>query len=418
MRFRWACLTVCASQFWGCDNPRPTLTRVEPGQAYSDSEVRLTLVGDGFIPATTLDPGSGRRVAVIDGFRAIIGKGNAWAELTDLAWQSTGQMTASLPIGLAAGLPSGYLDVDLVDPRGQSAVLENGFYELGRDLTPPVVTFISPAADTPVGPGTILHASIHASDAPLGALTALEWTYVENGVERGTTKCLVAELAVEADCAFQVKVSPNLNGGETIQIVADAVDASLAKNLGETILAFTVQAKATLASIWPVSGGTAGGTDIVITGSGFIAGSQALVDDVPIFLDGGVVLDNHTISGHVPAHAEGPATVTVRTPLGDALGKQGFSYLPPPLVKAIAPSIGDTVGGTAVVLTGQNFSADTRIYFGSTLESAVPLLQLFLQNDNSIIGRAPAGSGQTTVWALDQALGFTRLPNAFGWRTP
>jgi hypothetical protein len=35
-----------------------------------------------------------------------------------------------------------------------------------------------------------------------------------------------------------------------------------------------------------------------------------------------------------------------------------------------------------------------------------------------IVGHAPMGNGQTTVWAVDEVLGFTRLPNAFSWRAP
>jgi hypothetical protein len=418
MRFRWACITLCAAQFWGCENPRPVLTGVEPGEAYSDAVVQLTLTGDNFLPATTLDPASGSRVDVIDGFHVLIGKANAWAELTNLAWQSKGQMTASLPGDLADTLPDENLDVELWDPRGQKTVLKNAFYELGRDLTPPIALFTSPAQDTPVGAGTLLRGSIHASDAPPGVLASLVWTYSEDHVDLNSASCSNAELAASADCAFQVRVSPNLKGGELIQIVAIATDASKNHNSYTTTLSFTVQARATVQSISPTSGGTAGGTDVVITGSGFIAGSQAILDGVRLFPNGGIVINETTLSGHVPAHAAGTPSIIVSTPLGDASGNLTFTYLPPPLVETIAPSAGAATGGTAVVLTGKGFSKDTRIYFGSTLDSAVPLVGVYLQSDSTIIGLTPAGSGQTWVWAFDEALGFTRLPTPFTWRTP
>ena len=419
MRFRWVCLTLCASQFCGCENPQPALIRVEPGQAYSDHDVRLTLLGDGFLPATTLDPASGRRVAVIDGFHARIGKDVGWAELTDLAWQSTGQMSASLLNASASGLPRGYLDVQITDPRGQRAALPNAFYEFGPDVTPPTITFTSPAPDAPVGPGTLLRGNFHASDAPPGALAELGWTYSEGGVARTSSSCRVTLQATEVDCGFQVKVGQSLRGGEQIQIVANAIDASAARNRTEATLSFTVLARPTIGSISPSSGGTAGGTDVVITGTSFLPGSQAILDGVPLFPDGGIVIDEHTLSGHVPAHGESSTVIVVRTPLGDAIGPPlVFTYLPPPLVETITPSTGAATGGTAVALTGKGFSKDTRIYFGSTLDSAVPLTQLFLQSDSAIIGRAPAGSGQTWVWAFDETLGFTRLPNRFTWRTP
>jgi hypothetical protein len=71
-----------------------------------------------------------------------------------------------------------------------------------------------------------------------------------------------------------------------------------------------------------------------------------------------------------------------------------------------------------VALTGEGFTAGTQIYFGSTLDYAVPLTELFLQSDTTIIGRAPAGSGQTWVWAFDEGLGYSRSPTPFTWRSP
>jgi hypothetical protein len=394
------------------------LTQVEPGQAYSETDIRLTLVGDGFIPATTLDPTSGSRVAVTDGFHARMGRDARWAELDNLVWQSTGKLEAWLPQAAAADLPTGYLDVTITDPRGQGATLTQAFDELGPDVEPPTVTFTSPAADTPVGPGTILRGRFHASDGPLGALDELSWTYSEAGLPRPMPNCPPTARAAEADCDFQVKVGTTLRGGELVQIVAAAVDASAAQNRGEATLSFTVRARPTVQAITPSSGGSAGGTDVVLTGTGFLPGSQAILEGTPLFPEGGIVIDENTMSAHVPAHKEGSAAISVRTPLGDAIGILVFTYLPAPLLETIEPNAGVTAGHTPVTLTGKNFSASTQIYFGATLDSALPLAELFVQSDTSIIGRTPAGSGATTVWAFDEALGFTRLANAFTWRNP
>jgi hypothetical protein len=391
---------------------------VEPGQAYNETTLRLTLEGQGFIPTTTIDPTSGSRVAVTDGFYARIGRDPTWAELTDLVWQSTGQLAGSLTKESAAGLPIDYLVVQIWDPRGQQATLARAFYELGADLTPPFVSFTSPPANTLVGPGTILRGRFHASDGPLGALADLSWTYVESGVTRPMPDCPVADRASEADCDFQVRVGTGLRGGETIQIVAAAIDASAASNRGEQTLGFTVRARPTVASISPSSGGSAGGTDVVITGTGFLPGSQAILEGVPLFPEGGIVVDERTLSAHVPAHKEGSAAITIRTPLGDALGAVYFTYLPPPQVETIVPNTGSPAGRTAVILTGNNFSVSTRIYFGSSLNSAVLLGELVVQDSNTIIGQTPAGSGSTTVWAFDDSLGVTWLVNGFTWRNP
>ena len=418
MRFRWALLQLSVGLALGCENPQPTLTGVEPVQAYSDSDLRLTLAGHDFVPATILDPLSGRRIATSDGFSARIGKGGAWAKLDSLDWLSTGVLAASLPGAAAGQLPVGSLDVELTDPRGHLATLTNAFGELGADMTGPSITFTSPAQGTLLAAGMGLHGSFVASDTPPGTIANLGWTSYENGLARATARCLLTPGQDHADCAFQVTVSQTLGEGDVVRIVADATDASANHNRAEASLSIVLRGKPSMLSIFPDSGGTAGGTDVVITGTGFLPGSQAALDGKLLFPDGGIVIDESTISGHVPAHAAGSATLAVHTPLGNAGGSTLYTYLPPPLLTSIAPGSGAAAGGTAVAITGDNFGASTRIYFGTTLTDALPLQELFRQSSTSIIGRAPPGSGQTTVWAFDDALGFTKLAGGFTWRTP
>jgi hypothetical protein len=203
-----------------------------------------------------------------------------------------------------------------------------------------------------------------------------------------------------------------------VRIVAEATDTALHPNLAQLPLDIRLHDKPSLSSISPSRGGTAGGTDILVFGSGFLAGSQALIDGEPLFPEGGIVVDENTISGHTPAHAAGTGLLTVRTPLGQVDATRPFTYLSPPLIAAIEPAAGPPAGGTAVSIMGANFSADTRIYFGPSLDDALPLAEQFVQNDSAIVGRAPAGRGPTTVWAFDDALGFTKLLGGFTWGTP
>ena len=97
---------------------------MQPPQAYSDGDTRLTLLGRDFVPATILDPLSGRRIATSDGFAARIGAAGQWTELSDLDWLSTGALAVSLPSAMAQRLPAAPLDVEITDPRGQVDVLE------------------------------------------------------------------------------------------------------------------------------------------------------------------------------------------------------------------------------------------------------------------------------------------------------
>jgi hypothetical protein len=110
--------------------------------------------------------------------------------------------------------------------------------------------------------------------------------------------------------------------------------------------------------------------------------------------------------------------VVVHTPLGETKVTVAFQYLAPPQILAIDPSVEDLSGVTQIKIAGQNFSQKTRIYFGTTLESGLPLVQSTWKSATLITGVVPAGHGQASVWAFDADLGFTVLEHAFSWRTP
>jgi hypothetical protein len=298
------------------------------------------------------------------------------------------------------------------------ATLTGGFLDLGLDSTPPRLAFTSPSPDALFAPGMLLRGSFHAAKTPPGTIATAGWTAYENGYPRVSARCFVGPGAAEVDCGFQFTISQTLGEGDSVRVVADATDASASANQAEASLVISLRAKPSILSLSPASGGTAGGTDLLILGNDFPAGSQATIDGELLFPGGGIVVDEHTISGHTPAHDAGRGTIAVHTPLGDANGSLEFIYLPPPLIATITPETGTAAGGTAVAITGANFSDSTRIYFGPTLDGAAPLAEQFVQADTSIVGRTPAGSGPTTVWAFDATLGFTKLVGGFTWRTP
>ena len=95
MRFRWALLPLLLGLPLACDNPEPSLFAVDPSQGVSDGDLRLLLRGQGFIPATLLDPRSGRRIATSDGFSARLVATDRWVELSALSWLSTETLAPS-----------------------------------------------------------------------------------------------------------------------------------------------------------------------------------------------------------------------------------------------------------------------------------------------------------------------------------
>jgi hypothetical protein len=184
-------------------------------------------------------------------------------------------------------------------------------------------------------------------------------------------------------------------------------------------LSFTLKDKPAISSMNPETGGTAGGTDVVILGSGFLPGSTATLDDQPLLPDGGIRVSNTMISGYTPAAREaGTPRIVVHTPMGDASAIGLFRYKASPVLLSIWPDHGPPSGGTGVTISGANFGTNMRVYLGATLDEAVALEALVVQGTTSIIGVTPAGSGTTTVWAVDDALGFAKLRDGFTWGTP
>jgi hypothetical protein len=414
-------LLVFAGLVAGCENPRPSISAVTPNQAYSSDSIVLMVVGDNFVPASIVDPDQGRRIALSEGFSIRVTDGTYSIDLADVAWLSPHQVTGYLAAQAALELRPGLLDVEVVDPRGQRDTLQAAFHELGPDQVPPAVVFDSPAAETPFAPGMLLRGSFHATEVSPGRLSSLGWTYLENGrppAEPVGASCLPPAQATTADCAFQAKISSGLAEGDVVTIVASAQDSADPPNLTQTQLPIPLRAVPTLTSIWPARGGTMGGTDIIVTGTGFVPGTTASVDGVPLFPNGGIVVDSNTLSGHVPPHPEGAAPLRVHTPLGDAAIVMSFHYLDPPKIDGIMPAVGSAAGGTPVTVEGSNFTRQTQIYFGSTLARALPLAKPSLTSAGSIAGTAPAGSGPTTVWAFDPELGFSELPDGFTWSAP
>jgi hypothetical protein len=414
-------LLVFAGLVASCENPRPSISAVTPDQAYSGDSIVLTVAGDNFVPASIVDPDQGRRIALSDGFHIRVSDGLRSIDLAEVAWLSPHQMKGFLAGQVAVELQPGPLDVEVVDPRGERDTLPAAFHELGPDLIAPVVVFDSPAAEAAFAPGMLLRGSFHATDTSPGRLSSLGWTYLENGrppAEPVAASCVLPAQATAGDCRFQATIGSGLTEGDVVTIVASAEDSADPPNLTRTEFSIRLRALSTLTSVWPARGGTLGGTDVIVTGTGFVPGTTASVDGVPLFPNGGIVVDSNTLSGHVPPHAEGTAPLRVHTPLGDAARVVSFHYLAPPQIDGIAPAVGSPAGGTSVTIRGSNFTRQTQVFFGSTLVDALPLAEASLASGTAIAGKAPAGSGITTVWAFDAELGFSALRDGFTWSAP
>jgi eukaryotic-like serine/threonine-protein kinase len=114
-----------------------------------------------------------------------------------------------------------------------------------------------------------------------------------------------------------------------------------------------------LTGISPASGATGGGTSVTITGTGLAGAKGVSFGRAP----GRITADTATqITVTSPSGNPGTVNIIIVTPGGTTAGQ--FTYVAPPVVRAISPTSGPTGGGTSVTITGAGLAGATRVSFG------------------------------------------------------
>ena len=134
----------------------------------------------------------------------------------------------------------------------------------------------------------------------------------------------------------------------------------------------------TVAAVSPASGAAAGGTTVMITGTGMSGATAVSFGSLAVsdFICG----DTQCAAVSPPATAAGPVDVTVTTPQGvsPVSANDEFAYTasmttppgPAPAVSGLDPPTGPASGGTTVVISGTNLSGVTAVDFGRTPASS------------------------------------------------
>jgi PKD repeat protein len=153
----------------------------------------------------------------------------------------------------------------------------------------------------------------------------------------------------------------------------------------------TVIARPNVTAVSPVSGPTAGGTRVTLTGTAFTGATAVRF--------GSAAGTNLTVNSSTritvtsPAHAAGAVYVTVTTPGGgtsaNAIASR-FTYAARPNVTAVSPVSGPTAGGTRVTLTGNGFTGATAVRFGAKAGTS-----LTVNSSTRITVTSPAGTAGT-----------------------
>jgi cysteine-rich repeat protein len=139
------------------------------------------------------------------------------------------------------------------------------------------------------------------------------------------------------------------------------------------------------------SGPATGGTSVVVTGTGFTGATEVAFGGTPA---ASFTVDGDTsITAVSPAASAGTVDVTVTTAGGTsaASASDQFTFIGAPTVSGISPNSGTVDGGTAVTITGANFTDAIAVDFG---EDAAAFA---VNDDSSITALSPAAEAPDTV---------------------
>ena len=152
---------------------------------------------------------------------------------------------------------------------------------------------------------------------------------------------------------------------------------------------FAYVAAPAITSVQPNRGPVAGGTIVVISGSGLSTTANVLFGGT-VATSWGHISDSQ-LNVTIPAHAAGSVTVEVVTQNGNATGGP-FTFAPPPTITALTPDAGPAGQATPVVITGTGFTGTTTVQFGNAL--AHPFT---VNSDTQITATTPASQAPGSV---------------------
>jgi uncharacterized protein YhjY with autotransporter beta-barrel domain len=322
----------------------PTVTAVSPNSGSVTGGASVILTGTNFTGATAVKFGS--------------------ASVSTFTVVSATQITVASPATSTAGA----VDITVVTPNGVSATSTADQFTYQAPPTP-TVTGVTPNSGASQGDEFVTVAGTNFID-----VTAVK----VNG----------------QSTAFKV-ISPttltlNFYGGPagtTADITVTTPGGTSATSTADQYT-FVAAAAPAISSISPSSGPTAGGTLVVVNGTGFtnvisVRFGNQTVTSIPSLYD-------NQMQVLAPAGvAPGTVDIIVTTNIGASSPSAGdkFTYAAGPVVQSLSPNSGSTSGGNSVVITGSGFTGASAVRFGAAAAASY-----IVNSDAQITAMAPAGA--------------------------
>ncbi len=321
----------------------PTLMTITPNTVPLGGGLKVLLSGKGFVAGATVTIG---------------------AQMVATTFVDSTLLFVTVPAN-----PAGMVDVTVTNPDGQRSTLMNGLTYANIMLgNSPTVTSITPMAGPTTG-GTI--ALVVGTNFTQGARVLF-------GANSATRVTVMS--ATRLSC----QTPPGMAGLTDLTVVnPDGQSAQLLQGF-RYVDRSTLGNPPQLVSVTPSNGVATGGTQTVLTGSGFQQGML-------VFFGGFSASASNRMTDFIatattPGGPSGQVDVAVTNPDGlSAVLTNGFSYTPLPTVASIFPAEGPTGGGTTFTIAGSNFTAGVKVFFGATEATTA-----MMSSSTVITGTTPA----------------------------
>jgi len=305
-----------------------------------------------------------------------------------------------------SGVVSSKADVIVTNNNGEVGKLVGGFVYTRSDI--PVVIAVSPNSGNKFGNDAITikgRGFTGATAVKFGTSNAVKYT-----VDSDTQITAIAPAKTAAD--------------------ADTVDITVATSKGTSVVssgshfvyvaavaAALRVAAPTVTGVSPNAGPLAGGTNVTITGTGFVAGSTTVAF-------GGTAATNVQVLSPTSMTVDAPSGtgtvhVKVTTPGGTSgtVAADKFTYMSQPKITKISPTSGPLNTVTSVTITGTGFvvaqAPFTAVTFGST-----PATNLSVKSPTKITVDAPSSATAGAVGVIVKTAGGTSNAVPFTYIPP
>ena len=245
---------------------------------------------------------------------------------------------------------AGVVDVTVTTPGGSSPVVAVDKYTYG---VVPSVTAVAPTGGPGAG-GTVV------------TVTGVNFSGVSR-VSFGT----VAGTALTVVSATQVKVAAPAHA---VGVVDVTVTTPAGASPVVAVDKYTYVAVPSVTALAPITGPSAGGTVVTVTGVNLTGVSKVSFGTVAGTAL--TVVSATQVKVTAPAHAVGVVDVTVTTPAGASpvVAVDKYTYVAVPSVTALAPITGPSAGGTVVTVTGVNLTGVSKVSFGTVAGTALTVV--------------------------------------------